>query len=374
MTGIHLNNGLEIITQVNGINYLSPKGLALPPSLNKNIRIFSIDKCFDSYKFNDIERKRILENLHNILGEDFSKYKIILGFEKEESETTKERIQFFKNIFEGAEILTLTINIEEKIPNQVIFLNNPTWILADIDTPHFFHFWKYLKRKDLGTIKKKFMFLNNHYSEIRFDILKFLYKNGYDKFGNISFNEILFNAKHISLDEKKFLEEVNEYGIEYPKYYDAYPTTTHVNEDHLNRNKLLGINHVTTLSDFNYRIFLESYFEIITETAPHLIMSGVHISEKIHKPLRTALPFVYYGNPKLKTILEGIGLTFNSPIYYFGLDREELLNHLDSIITKDYNWYHEIQLKYLEEYLNNMEKWNTFIIENNRQILKFIFV
>ena len=270
--------------------------------------------------------------------------------------------------------MVLTINIDEIDKNKVVFLNNPSWIHCDLDRPQFFEIWKYLKLKDLGTIKKKFIFLNNHYSDIRFDILKFIYKNKFNNDGNISFNEIDFSAQHINLDKEKFLNEVEHFGIEYPKYYDALPTLTQLNEDVLNRTAVLGINHVTTLPYFNYRIYLECFFEILTESQPHLLLPGVHISEKIHKPLRTGFPFVYYGNPKLKSILENIGLTFHSPIYFFGLDKEELLNHLYFLLSQDHFWYHNIQTKYINEYFNNMDMWNNFINDNNKQILKFMFI
>ena len=217
------------------------------------------------------------------------------------------------------------------------------------------------------------MFLNNHYSEIRFDILKFIYKNKFNNEGNISFNEIDYTASHINLDKEKFLNEVNHFGIEYPKSYDALPTLSQITEKELFRKDLVGINHVATMADFNYRIYLESFFEIITETNPHLILPGVHISEKIHKPLRTALPFVYYGNPKVKSILENIGLTFNSPLYFFGADKNQLFEHLNYILSKDMLWYHQTQLQYIDEYFNNMDKWIEFVNDNNKQILKFMY-
>lgn len=372
--GLFLTQQLEVVIKQASINYSATKGLPSPPIMNSKIRILSIHKSFDFYKFSDDEIEKIKSGIKKILGDTLTQYKFILAFEKEESIVTNDIINLFKSILDNAECLVLTINLDIIKPNEIVFLNNPSWIHCDLDRPVFFEMWKYLKTKDLGTIKKKFMFLNNHYSEIRFDILKFIYKNKFNVEGNISFNEIQFDAQHIGLDKEKFLKEVEHFGIEYPKSYDALPTLTQLNEDILNRTKILGINHVTTLPDFNYRIYLESFFEILTETQPHLLLPGVHISEKIHKPLRTGFPFVYYGNPNLKTILEKIGLTFESPIYFFGLDKEELLNHLYFLLTQDQIWYHQTQLKYLEEYLNNMDKWNDFVRNNNKQILKFMFI
>lgn len=371
--GLYLNKELNIEINSAGINIMTIKGLPSPPSIKNNVRYLSISKALDSTNFNDYTIKLINQKIKNILGDDLSLYKFIISLEKEESITTIQRIDALKKVVDNSESLIITINIEEIKNDSIVFLNNPSWILSDVDNKYFFEVWKYLKSKDLGTIKKKFMFLNNHYSEIRFDILKFLYKNKFNNDGNISFNEVDFDSNKLNLDKEKFLYEVNHFGIEYPKLYDALPTLSQITERELFRKDLVGINHVATLSDFNYRIYLESFFEIITETAPHIYLPGVHISEKIHKPLRTALPFVYYGNPKLKSILESIGLTFNSPIYFFGSNRIQLFEHLKYILSKDMIWYHQTQLQYIDEYFNNMDKWIEFVNKNNKQILKFMY-
>jgi len=371
--GLYLTHQLDIEINPAGINMMTVKGLPSPPSIKNNIRYFSISKSLDAFNFDDDVISYVNHKIKKILGDDLNLYKFIISLEKEESITTISRINAFKQMIDNSDSLVITINIEEIKKDSIVFLNNPAWILCDVDNKHLFEVWKYLKSKDLGTIKKKFMFLNNHYSEIRFDILKFLYKNKFNNDGNISFNEVDFDSNKLNLDKEKFLYEVNEFGIEYPKLYDALPTLSQITERELFRKDLVGINHVATLSDFNYRIYLESFFEIITETSPHLILPGVHISEKIHKPLRTALPFVYYGNPKLKSILENIGLTFNSPLYFFGLDRIQLFEHLKYILSKDIVWYHQTQLQYIDEYFNNMDKWIEFVNDNNKQILKFMY-
>lgn len=373
VNGLYLTRELDIEINPVGINIMTVKGLPSPPSIKNNIRYFSISKSLDTFNFNDGIISYVNQKIKKILGDDLSLYKFIISLEKEESVTTIRRINAFKQMIDNSDSLVITINIEEIKSDSIVFLNNPSWILSDVDNKYFFEVWKYLKSKDLGTIKKKFMFLNNHYSEIRFDILKFIYKNKFNTEGNISFNEIDYTASHINLDKEKFLNEVNHFGIEYPKSYDALPTLSQITEKELFRKDLVGINHVATMADFNYRIYLESFFEIITETSPHLILPGVHISEKIHKPLRTALPFVYYGNPKVKSILENIGLTFNSPLYFFGADKNQLFEHLNYILSKDMLWYHQTQLQYIDEYFNNMDKWIEFVNDNNKQILKFMY-
>jgi len=372
--GLMINPNLKVEVTYSSLNFKEIKDLPPPPTFKNNVIVLSIDKYLDSIFLSNIVISNINQQIKNILGDNLSKYKFILSLETQENKTTIKVLDNLNKMIDNVQSIVTTINIEEIKKDSVIFLNNPVWIHCDLNNPQFFEFWKYIKRNDLGTIKKKFMFLNNHYSDIRFNILKFIYKNGFNRFGNISFNEIMFNQHHINLDEEKFLKEVKTYGIKYPKFYDTLPDTSHINEDQLKRKKLLGINHATVPPNFNYRIYMESFFEILTETQPHLILEGVHISEKIHKPLRTALPFVYYGNPKLKSILENIGLSFNSPIYFFGMNEKELFEHLNEIISKDFEWYHRIQYEYLDEYFNNMDKWNEFIRDNNKQLLKFMYI
>ena len=372
LNGLYLTGDLNITLNPAGINLLQIKGLPSPPSIKNNIRYFSISKELDSKTFNDEQIQQINQKIKNILGENLNDFKFIISVEREESHTTKERIESFRKMIDYATNLIITINIDEIEKNEVVFLNNPAWILSDIDNKPFFEFCKYIKLNDLVTIKKKFMFLNNHYSDIRFDILKFIYKNGKQNDGNISFNYINFQQNH--LDETKFLKEVNHFGIEYPKFYDAIPTLNQITEKEISKKNIVGINHVATLNDFNYRIYLESFFEIITETESHLRLPGIHISEKIHRPLRTAVPFVYYGNPNLKIKLEGMGFTFNSPLYFFGLDKELLFSHLKYILSNDDEWYHKIQLQYIDEYFNNMNKWIQFVNDNNKQIFKFMYL
>lgn len=370
-TGMFIDNDLSIRLETAGLNHQVPRGVGVSTKLNPDIRFITISKSLDWVNFADSEFEKLNNNLINILGEDFTKYKFVLLFELQESLLTKDRINFFKKLLRGSKCLFVTVNLEECIPNEVVYLNNPPWTLCDVDNPEFFKFWKYIKLEDLGTIKKKFMFLNNHYSEIRLDILKFIYKRNKQNDGNISFNIIDF--KQLNIDEDNFFKTINHYGIEYPKTYDAIPTLTQLSDKEISRKSIVGINHATTMHSFNYRIYLESFFEIITETQFHIPMPGVHISEKIHKPLRTALPFMYYGNPKLKGLLENIGMTFNSPIYFFGMD-VEFFNHLDFLLNKDLEWYNTVQNEYINEYFNNMDKWIEFIKNNNKQILKFIFL
>lgn len=368
---INKNSKAELIDF--GINIDEVKGVENPKPYDNTIRCISIEKGLENFPFCDDIISYINQQLKDLLGNDLHKYKFILTLEKQENTTTKKFIEVLKKIIDNAVSIILTINIEEIKRDSIIFLNNQHWVYCEYNTPAFFECWKSIKRNDLGTIKKKYMFLNNHYSDIRFDILKFLYKNKFNNSGNISFNEILFGGQHINIDKDKFLNEIQHFGIEYPKAYDTIVGTSHFKSDTVHINNLLEINHATTTPYFNYRIFLESFFEIITETAPHLALPGVHISEKIFKPLRTALPFVYYGNPNLKKSLEDIGLIFNSPIYFFGQDKPKFFEHLKYILSKDFDWYHSVQLEYLNEYFHNMDKWNNFIRDNNKQILKFIY-
>jgi hypothetical protein len=216
------------------------------------------------------------------------------------------------------------------------------------------------------------MFLNNHFSPIRFDILKLIYKNNKQSEGNISFNVINFNDVHIGISsEEEFLKECNEHNIPYPMYYDTYPGLSQISDVERERKAILGINHIGTVS-INYRIYFESFFEIITETQHLLKSQGVYLSEKLHKAFKTGNPFVYYGKKEVREILEKQGFTFNSPIYFFG-EGDEFMNHLESILNKDMNWYNEIQVKYLKEYINNIVSYNRLQSTQSDIIIKYIY-
>jgi hypothetical protein len=173
------------------------------------------------------------------------------------------------------------------------------------------------------------------------------------------------------MNQKQFEKALAHYNIPYPMEYDTYATLTQVDEEVKNRKKLAGINHIGTMN-INYRLYFETFFEIITETEHLLRLGSMFLSEKIHKPIKAGNPFVYWGNPELKNALQKEGLSFNSPIYFFGMG-DSFFHHLQTILDKDQMWYNDVQREYLDEYLSNIDLWNKFLSRCNEQIIKFAY-
>lgn len=338
-----------------------------------NICLIEIGKDLDHFNLNDVISKQKLEdNLKKYIGD--KKYKFIINFAVEESIVNKRLITFIKHILQISDndLLTVTNNIEYISETNCVWYNSNEWVLDNIYNTHFCATIKQIRKTDLGTIKKKFLFLNNHFSKIRFDILKYIYKNNKHGDGNISFNLIDFSKPNEGIvSEEEFLKECKDNGVIYPSYYDTYPGLSQIGQEEISRNKILEINHIGTVS-LNYRIYLEAFFEIITETTHLLKLSGAYTSEKIHKPLKAASPFIYYGKVSVKEHLEKAGFVFTSPIYFFG-EGEEFMNHLDFLLNQDMNWYNKIQKQYLDEYVNNMMNYNSLQVKNSELIINFIY-
>lgn len=343
------------------------------PSSSNRVCLIEIGKDMDYFNINNVISKQNLEaNLKSKINRTDLRY--IINFAIEESVVNKRLIAFIKEILNipDSHLLIVTNNMDYISESNYVWYNSNEWVMANVGDSTFTAFIKELRTYDLGTIKKKFLFLNNHFSKIRFDILKLIYKNNKQKEGNISFNIIDFNQPHDGIiSEEEFLKECEEYGIEYPSYYDTLPGLSQIGEEEVNRNKILGINHIGTVN-LNYRIYFDAFFEIITETTHLLKLNGTYTSEKVHKPIKCGLPFVYYGKASVKEMFEKNGLTFNSPIYFFG-EGDDFLNHLEFLLEQDIEWYNKIQKKYLDEYINNLMRYNSLQVKNSELITNFIF-
>ena len=351
--------------------YYLPKGFSTSSPFNRNVKLIEIGKSMDAFDYNNQARVDRLKNKIESLYDFNSELRFIINFAIEESRFTNDIIDFYKKIFKNTPILFLTNNINYLGENGFIFYNPNQWITENCDTD-FMHTLGVIKNADLGTLKKKFMFLNNHFSPIRFDILKLIHKNNKQSEGNISFNLIDFNDVHYGIEsEESFLKECDEYNIKYPMYYDTYPGLSKIGEEEKQKKRILGINHIGTVP-LNYRIYFECFFEIITETQHLLKMQGTYTSEKIHKSIKAGNPFVYYGKKEVKQQLEKAGLTFNSPIYFFG-EGEEFMNHLEAILNNDIEWYNDVQRTYLKEYINNIQRYNNIQHTQSDKIVKYIY-
>jgi hypothetical protein len=297
-----------------------PKGFSTNSPFNRNVKLIEISKSMDTFDYNNqTSVDRLINKLESIY--DFnSELKFIINFAIEESKFTNDIINFYKKIVKGKPILFLTNNINYLGEDGFVFYNPNQWVVENCEN-EFIYTLDIIKHADLGTIKKKFMFLNNHFSPIRFDILKLIHKNNKQSDGNISFNLIDFKDTHYGIEsEESFLKECSEHNIKYPMYYDTYPGLSKISEVEQQKKKILSINHIGTVP-LNYRIYFECFFEIITETQHLIKMQGTYTSEKIHKALKAGSPFVYYGKKEVKQQLEKMGFIFNSPIYFLAKEK-----------------------------------------------------
>ena len=370
---LYIHNNADTEIRDGGLVFYLPIGFTSTTAFNKNVKLIEVGKSMDTFNYNNpLYVNKLISKIESLYDFD-SDLRFIINFGIEESIITNDIINFYKKILHNKTILYLTNNINYLAEPNFILYNNNEWVNQNCDV-HFIDALDRIKNADLGTIKKKFMFLNNHFSPIRFDILKLIHKNNKQSEGNISFNLINFNDRHIGIEsEEWFLKECEEHGIKYPMYYDTYPGLSKISEVEQQKKKILDINHIGTVP-MNYRIYFESFFEIITETH-HLLnvpSGGTYISEKIYKALKSGNPFVYYGKKEVKQQLEKKGFTFNSPIYFFGVG-EEFMNHLETILNNDMEWYNDVQRRYLKEYINNVHEYSNLQRLQSNIIVKYIY-
>ena len=368
---LYITNNGEVEMRNGGLTFYLPKGFSTDTPFNKNVKLIEIGKQMDTFNYDNQEAVDVLKNKIESIYDFNLELKFIINFAIEESKITNEIINFYKKILHNKPAIYLTNNINYAGIENFIFYNSNDWVVENLDTD-FIHSLYRIKHADLGTIKKKFMFLNNHFSPIRFDILKLIHKNNKQSEGNISFNLIDFNDGHYGIEsEESFLKECREHNIQYPMYYDTYPGLSRIGQEEKEKKRILSINHIGTVP-VNYRIYFECFFEIITETQHLLNMGGLYLSEKIHKSLKAGNPFVYYGKTEVKEQLEKIGFTFNSPIYFFG-EGDEFMNHLQTILNNDMEWYNTVQRTYLNEYMHNVTSYSKLQKTQSDKIVKYIY-
>jgi hypothetical protein len=370
---LYIHNNADTEIRDGGLVFYLPIGFTSTTPFNKNVKLIEVGKSMDTFDYkNQLSINKLISKIESLY--DFnSDLRFIINFGIEESRLTSDIINFYKKILHNKPILYLTNNINYLGEKNFILYNNNQWVTENCDGD-FTHALDRIKTADLGTLKKKFMFLNNHFSSIRFDILKLIHKNNKQSEGNISFNLIDFTDTQYGIkSEEWFLKECEEHGIKYPMYYDTYPGLSKITEVEKQKKKILDINHIGTVP-MNYRIYFESFFEIITETQ-HLLnipSDDTYISEKIHKALKSGNPFVYYGKKEVKEQLEKKGFTFNSPIYFFGTG-DEFMNHLETILNNDMEWYNDVQRTYLKEYINNVQEYSNLQRNQSDIIVKYIY-
>jgi len=213
--------------------------------------------------------------------------------------------------------------------------------------------------KEYRTLKKPYIcsFYSNHVNPVRIDIFNILKKNDILKQSTWSFHK---NEEYYSRDKHdvdKFYKE-NENLIPYS--FDGF----------IDDKKTSPLKH-TYFSQWM------CYFEVLTES---YFMRGIPnekkygpITEKLNKPILSALPFIIFGPKELKNELIGIGFSLNSPLYGFydiadDDDIKKGLSHIDRQTKLSKEELHKIYFDYLQEYHDNLNKYFTFLVENLNEI------
>lgn len=201
----------------------------------------------------------------------------------------------------------------------------------------------------------KLAFYSKHINPIRIDIFNLLKKHNVLKESTWSFHKMeeYYSRERHDLDE--FYKE-NEGLIPYSFDYFS---------DEKNSLKHTYFSQWLT------------YFEILTESyfLKTAINMDIHcpMTEKIVKPILSALPFIIFGPPTLKKGLESIGLTFESPLYGFYdiSDIDEVndgLVHVERQITMSKEELHSVYFDGIDEYHRNLDLFEEFFHKNSRRI------
>ena len=197
-------------------------------------------------------------------------------------------------------------------------------------------------------------FYSKHINPIRIDIFNILKKHDVLKQSTWSFHKLEEYYSRERHDLDKFYEE-NEGLIPYS--FDYY------SDDRSN------LKH-TYFSQWM------CYFEILTESYFLKTLENKNdycpMTEKLIKPIMSGLPFIIFAPIKLKSGLESIGMTFNSPLYGFYdiSDDSQIelgLQHIEKQVSMPKSQLHEIYFDYINEYHHNLDCFYSFFQDNMQQ-------
>jgi len=271
------------------------------------------------------------------------------------------------NNYNDFEIVKDKTNLEYKILNYDFFVKNKNHIFFPSSM---YSSLKYLIDNDyingkefLLNMNKQFIdlekpykgaFYSRHINPIRIDIFNILKETGsLDKMIWSFFKlEEYYSRERHDLDN---FYKINEGLI--PHSYDS--ATDKMMYKH------------TYISQFlcYFEVFTESYFIRKIENKEDYCP----MTEKILKPIFSALPFIVFGPKNLKKGLEKIGLTFNSPLYGFydisnDYEIKEGLKHVERQVKLPKKEIHKIYFQYLDEYLDNLNLFLKFLRMNLLEI------
>jgi hypothetical protein len=197
--------------------------------------------------------------------------------------------------------------------------------------------------------QNRFFFLNHHPKLTRWRLVKFLFENGYDKLGKISFPDLnIFpineTAKMYNSDYEVEYMYNHPFSKNFPLLIDsmADDVVERADTDFMammfersQKNQIYTLRQVGFHTS-NLVLQISSYFEIFIETffgTP----DRTWISEKTWKPLATFTPFCGINGPDYYSFLKTQGFSFNSELY---CDKyEEITGRVDPYVEKEFVLY-----------------------------------
>lgn len=307
-------------------------------------------------------------------------------------------------------------NIMSKYPNirWILFTCNvqlvnldPTRVFFWDDKPHSYclplenvTFLRNLATLSQFKKQNRYYFFNHHPKLTRWRVVKFMFENGYDKLGKISFPDL--NIFPINETAKMYNSDYEiEYMYNHPFSKNFPLLIDSVADDVVERadtdfmkmmfdrtkeNKIYTLRQVGFHTS-NIVLQMSSYFEIFIETF-FGVSDRTWVSEKTWKPLATFTPFCGINSPGYYNFLEKQGFTFNSEIYCN--EYEHQLSQMDIYVQKEYVLYslmnrikklcelsdedmHALYFSSIKEIVNNTEHYHyRFVPEMSLKPIKFI--
>jgi hypothetical protein len=363
MAGIlYKNNGdiIEILTDKNDYGYHKQNSFEFKTQTTNCIIFvensfgFNFEKIYKSDKL-----EKVINNYIEIYG-DFDKVLFILNEIIVQDES--EFIKFSKKIqkpcyYANFDMLPHNNKYQLFIPLSIY--DNLDYLIVN-DYLNAEEFLKNMNKQYYNLQKPyKYSFYSNHVNPIRIDVFNILKATNNLKNGMWSFNDsvVYYSGEKHNLDS--FFKD-NE-GI-IPHSFDKYKEGS------------VSLKH-TYLSEFL------CYFEIATEAYffRDVINIDNHcpITEKLIKPLIACLPFIVFGPKNLKSVLESIGMRFNSPLYgFYNITDDnscrEGYGHVTQQCIKPIEVIHTEYFKHIDEYEHNSKILMEYFINHKKDILNFL--
>lgn len=307
-------------------------------------------------------------------------------------------------------------NVMSKYPNirwilftcnaQVINLD-PVHVFFWDDKPHSYclapeniEFLRNLATCSQFKKQNRYYFFNHHPKLTRWRVVKFMFENGYDKLGKISFPDLnIFpvneTAKMYNSDYEIEYMYNHPFSKNFPLLIDSVADDVveradtdfmKMMQDRSKENKIYTLRQVGFHTS-NIVLQISSYFEIFIETF-FGVSNRTWISEKTWKPLATFTPFCGINSPGYYQYLEKQGFTFSSEIYCN--EYEHQLSQMDFYVQKEYMLYslmnkikklceltdedmHSLYFSSIKEIINNTEHYHyRYVPEMSLKPVKFI--